>query len=411
MAMNSATAGWSHGPWHSISPVFTTTITISSARTSPGRLSSKRLPRPRICLLPAQFRNGLLGTTKGVEIAPEWRPTDFWRLRGSYSYLHMNLEKAPDSGDVGTAPGIRRVQPAASGDGSIRLRPLEDAAAGSQLSLRERAAGPARSRPIRPATPASGGASAGTGMCRWRDETCSSPRMWNTGAIPAAGRHQAKRLRETHMEQVTWHGVRRRYPARRCCACLDPGRAAVAIRWFPASVPADEPLEYQVKAAFLLNFTKFIDWPAAAFADAGFADRDLHSGRRSFRGHTGSDGRRRDGEWPKVVVREDQKRAPPPKTCQVLFVGRPEKDVPEDSSGLGPGVLTVGEGERFLRDGGMIAFVIENRRVRFDINQSRGGKRRAQTQFQTVDRSEICRKIDNVSPCVPSATYRSSRSW
>ncbi len=25
-------------------------------------------------LLPAQFRNGLLGTTKGVEIAPEWRP-------------------------------------------------------------------------------------------------------------------------------------------------------------------------------------------------------------------------------------------------------------------------------------------------------------------------------------------------
>ena len=36
----------------------------------------------------------------------------------------------------------------------------------------------------------------------------------------------------------------------------------------------------------------------------------------------------------------------------------------------GPGILTVGEGEEFLRDGGMIAFVIENRRVRFDINQT-----------------------------------------
>lgn len=32
------------------------------------------------------------------------------------------------------------------------------------------------------------------------------------------------------------------------------------------------------------------------------------------------------------------------------------------------GVLTVGEGEAFVHDGGMIAFVIENRRVRFDIH-------------------------------------------
>jgi hypothetical protein len=36
----------------------------------------------------------------------------------------------------------------------------------------------------------------------------------------------------------------------------------------------------------------------------------------------------------------------------------------------GPGVLTVGEGEGFIRDGGMIAFVIEDNRVRFAINQA-----------------------------------------
>jgi iron complex outermembrane receptor protein len=29
-----------------------------------------------------------------------------WRLRGSYSYLHMNVVRAPRSGDIGTAPGI-----------------------------------------------------------------------------------------------------------------------------------------------------------------------------------------------------------------------------------------------------------------------------------------------------------------
>jgi hypothetical protein len=38
--------------------------------------------------------------------------------------------------------------------------------------------------------------------------------------------------------------------------------------------------------------------------------------------------------------------------------------------GLGPGVLTIGEGEAFVREGGMIGFIIENRRVRFDINQA-----------------------------------------
>src|SRR6185437_8254327 len=63
-------------------------------------------PPPEHLLLPAQFRNGLLGNTKGVEIAPEWRPASFWRLRGSYSYLHMDLARSPHSGDVGTAPII-----------------------------------------------------------------------------------------------------------------------------------------------------------------------------------------------------------------------------------------------------------------------------------------------------------------
>jgi iron complex outermembrane receptor protein len=60
-------------------------------------------PAPVHYLLPAQFGNGLYGYTKGAEIAPEWRPKDFWRLRGSYSFLHMNLGEAPHSQDVGTA--------------------------------------------------------------------------------------------------------------------------------------------------------------------------------------------------------------------------------------------------------------------------------------------------------------------
>jgi iron complex outermembrane receptor protein len=66
---------------------------------------------PTYLLLPAQFQNGLYGATYGGEIAPEWRPTKFWRLRGSYAFLRMSLKTAPTkeidlgpAGDVGSSP-------------------------------------------------------------------------------------------------------------------------------------------------------------------------------------------------------------------------------------------------------------------------------------------------------------------
>ncbi len=68
-------------------------------------------PPPLHLLLPAQFRNGLLGHSTGFEIAPEWRPVKFWRLRGSYSYLDLVLQKSATSGDIGTIPSIEGGSP------------------------------------------------------------------------------------------------------------------------------------------------------------------------------------------------------------------------------------------------------------------------------------------------------------
>jgi iron complex outermembrane receptor protein len=68
-------------------------------------------PGPTHLLLPAQFRNGLLGNTIGGEIAPEWSPTSIWRLRTSYAYLNMNLKKSPQSADLGTAPIVEGSSP------------------------------------------------------------------------------------------------------------------------------------------------------------------------------------------------------------------------------------------------------------------------------------------------------------
>ncbi len=75
-------------------PALETTLPFPEANQPPPHL-----------LLPAAFQNDLYGLTSGGEIAPEWRPTSFWRLRGSYSYLHMNL-KQPATILLGEGPGM-----------------------------------------------------------------------------------------------------------------------------------------------------------------------------------------------------------------------------------------------------------------------------------------------------------------
>jgi hypothetical protein len=120
-----------------------------------------------------------------------------------------------------------------------------------------------------------------------------------------------------------------------------------------------QPTEYQVKAAYLLNFTKFIEWPAdgrnAPFTICiALPDPFGPVLDQVVEGET-VNGR-------KISVRrlDEDEQAP---SCHMLYTGR-ALPVPTD-----PGVLTVGEGEEFVKKGGIIGFVVENRRVRFDINQ------------------------------------------
>jgi iron complex outermembrane receptor protein len=68
-------------------------------------------PPPPHLLLPAEFGNGLVGTTKGFELSPDWNPLPFWRLSVAYSYLDMVLERGTNSLDIGTAPIIEGSSP------------------------------------------------------------------------------------------------------------------------------------------------------------------------------------------------------------------------------------------------------------------------------------------------------------
>ncbi len=142
---------------------------------------------------------------------------------------------------------------------------------------------------------------------------------------------------------------------------------ATSLSWRCAWA-ADNSLEYQVKAAFLLNFTKFVEWPESAFADPGSPVAICILGDDPFGAALDQVAAGETANGRKVTIQRI-KRVPPPKSCQVLFVSKAEKDFAKTVPALGSGVLTVGEAEGFIRAGGMIAFVIENRRVRFDINQ------------------------------------------
>lgn len=133
---------------------------------------------------------------------------------------------------------------------------------------------------------------------------------------------------------------------------------------------AHESLEYQVKAAFLLNFVKFTEFPPSAFRDGDSPITICVSGDDPF-GNALDQLVKGETVGGRKVVAQRIKRVPVGKACQVLFLHAFEKNTVETIlAAVGSGVLTVGEGEKFIQNGGMIAFVIENRRVRFDVNQA-----------------------------------------
>ena len=106
---------------------------------------------------------------------------------------------------------------------------------------------------------------------------------------------------------------------------------------------------YQVKAACLLNFIKFLAWPAAAFADANTPLAICILGSDPFGGALDQLVEGEEANGRKLVVSRIQ-QPPAPKLCQELFINS-QKDVPGIIDAAGPGVLTVGNNDSFLVPG------------------------------------------------------------
>jgi hypothetical protein len=148
--------------------------------------------------------------------------------------------------------------------------------------------------------------------------------------------------------------------------------AAFATVLLCAASPAAQPVDHgekAVKAAFLYNFTKFVQWPAGAF----------ESGVAPFRVCVFTDPAFRQeieamlagetvGGRPIQVLTPGAAEA---RGCHLAYFAAAQA---ERAGALMPAlrqapVLTVGEGPAFLERGGQISFVLENNRVRFDVNK------------------------------------------
>lgn len=127
--------------------------------------------------------------------------------------------------------------------------------------------------------------------------------------------------------------------------------------------------EDQVKAAYVYNFAKFVEWPLRDFADPTaplrlcvLDDRLLESELiqivkgKAVAGH------------PVMVVpvqNGDQSR-----DCHILFIGSSqEQQIRHIIEAIrGTNVLTVGEVKGLVQAGGIINFVLQDDRVQFEVN-------------------------------------------
>ncbi|HEX7183153.1 MAG TPA: YfiR family protein [Thermoanaerobaculia bacterium] len=149
--------------------------------------------------------------------------------------------------------------------------------------------------------------------------------------------------------------------------------AAILLLLSGGLARADRPLvtsEYAVKAAFLYNFAKFVEWPADAFRGPGDPMTLCVLGEDPFGGELDQTVGGKTVTGRQIVVRRSTRLTDLPE-CRVLFVSSSEGPrLAQILAAVGDrAVLTVGEEETFARAGGIISFVVRENRVRFQIDR------------------------------------------
>jgi hypothetical protein len=158
-----------------------------------------------------------------------------------------------------------------------------------------------------------------------------------------------------------------------------------------AQAPAFD--EYQVKAAFLYNFAKFVEWPAGTFASSTDPIGICIVGQNPFGSTLENMVQSKKVEDRTFAVRRlpDTQQA---SQCQILFIGAAEWKRTRSllEAVKIPGVLTVGESDDFTDLGGIISFRLDGPRVRIKVDLQTAEHARLRISSKLLSLAEIAKK-------------------
>lgn len=121
--------------------------------------------------------------------------------------------------------------------------------------------------------------------------------------------------------------------------------------------------EYEIKAAFLYNFVRLVEWPAGA---SNGSMRICIAGPHPIQERIEETVRGETVEGQPLTVRSILQ---PDAGCDVLFIPRRFAAAEEYLRAVeNRPVLTVGESPEFIQQGGIVNFFLDGKRVRFEIN-------------------------------------------
>ena len=153
------------------------------------------------------------------------------------------------------------------------------------------------------------------------------------------------------------------------------------------------PTEYEVKAAYLYQFGKFVEWPEGTLARSDDEFVICTLGMDPFGSILDETISGRAVQSKKVIARRLTSISQAA-DCNILFVSSSEENHVAEIFKMvqGKGVLTVGEMKNFLSQGGMIRFQMEQNKVRFEINLSALGRANLKVSSQLLKVAKLTKE-------------------
>jgi hypothetical protein len=147
--------------------------------------------------------------------------------------------------------------------------------------------------------------------------------------------------------------------------------------------------QYQVKAAFLYTFAKFVEWPSEAFSGPSAAMTICVLGEDPF-GRFLDDAVRDKtvGDRPLAVLRIAELSGG--RDCKLLFIAASERRrMASLLASAQPGLLTVGDTAEFAVQGGIIALRLDGERIRLTVNLAAAEKARLRISSRVLSLATI----------------------